>query len=682
MSSPTVHIAEQPDILGPDAEWRKLLADIVQGLTEDMLAIERLVGTATGSDEAVEKLMETLRKLEERQTAAVHLYEQHQAAWRAAISSQDRTLGELDSRLIELRANVEQSEGIAPSLKEQKEQIETLLTSLRQRVSQAKRDFQQTQAIEASINEAHQTELKSGPAKQNEDLGGQKKEQVEREVRHRARVDAFDPEAYRRREDLVSREKEQLTSEQDIETAARNSEAKNLQTLEMKIKQRDLQIQLLEEGRRTLDADVKQRDYRIQHLEERQRSLESDKNTRIQNLKADIKQKDFRIKALSGEQQSLESDLNSRIHTLEADIEKKDLRIQVSHDHRRSLESDLMLRNSRIQDLDEGCQSLENSKQEVVEENQRLSETIGELQEQNKQREQLFADSTESLRLTREANKRLTAQVNDQRKEVESFNDECNRLFAERNRLIADHDRRTAERADRMIHRDSLFSTANDATAEIEPGRSSHKRTHDEMDAEMEEAPSADESERMARRSGKAPDNTLSRRSQGTKVDPIATQSLGTLGSRGQGTATESSLGVQGGGTDALNIGNARQPPISGPGTQFQIEDVLKKDFTAPPIPQAILTRLRGQIREWDSSSYPWRKGTGRPSLRRCAHSATRRRATVWKDGDSYQACQHCIEARRLCVVADDGKVELLPFRKAQGTWSIGDEDYWLGSRT
>ena len=129
------------------------------------------------------------------------------------------------------------------------------------------------------------------------------------------------------------------------------------------------------------------------------------------------------------------------------------------------------------------------------------------------------------------------------------------------------------------------------------------------------------------------------------------------------------------------NIGQPRQPLFLRHGTTWRIEDVLNRHSTAHPIPQAVLTRLRGQIREWDLGTRLWRKG-GDVGDRRCAHSYSWKKGTAWKDDDSHQACLDCTEARRLCVVAAKGeRIELLPLCKDQDTWSIGDEDYWLVPR-
>lgn len=319
--------------------------------------------------------------------------------------------------------------------------------------------------------------------------------------------------------------------------------------------------------------------------------------------------------------------------------------------------------------------------------------------------------------------------------------EEFNELIEERNKQVEEKDvivgergklliivRETREEVDRIegINRD-LHSQIEVLTAQLHScrcsgDRISRKRSHGQMEIGGEEASS---SQHTARRLGKAREsppeiNTADRfveldDSFEALDEPARPASLGSTGQDdldaagpvdrrggiydsnagplntgpsnvGPSNASPSNASPSNAGPSNIgplpNIGQPRQPLFLRHGTTWRIEDVLNRHSTAHPIPQAVLTRLRGQIREWDLGTRLWRNG-GDLGERKCAHSYSRKRGTAWKDDNSHQACLECTGARRLCVVAArEGRIELLPLSKDQDTWSIGDEDYWLRPRT
>ncbi|KAL9071322.1 MAG: hypothetical protein Q9161_004338 [Pseudevernia consocians] len=241
--------------------------------------------------------------------------------------------------------------------------------------------------------------------------------------------------------------------------------------------------------------------------------------------------------------------------------------------------------------------------------------------------------------------------------ERDRLHEECNTLFADNIRLVTERDRLEEEIADISSHRDDLLHTAGESKAEIELITAQLQSCHCEVE----------------RPHGCA---TLNAWYGGWANGPSVEGSGSTA--RGQEVTTELKSGAQSQGTEdpnlgpCPNIGQPRQPLNLRHGSKWRSEDVLNKHSTADPIPQEVLTKLRGQVRAWDKGgSQLWRLGCQRGG-RKCADSVCRKKGTAWKDGDSHQACGNCSEAWRLCVVVDRGTIEVLPLHKDQDTLRRG----------
>lgn len=165
MSSLTSHVAEQPDILSADAEWRTSLSEVVKGLVGNMVGIKNLLLISTGNDKdaknqfaAVVKLEEVLTTLRARQEAAVVLLEHHRDKWNAAVTSQDGRLAQLKIQLEKLKHQIKESEGTAQSVNEQRQQAESHLASVTRDFAQAQAKLTKTQADDLSITQNHELE--------------------------------------------------------------------------------------------------------------------------------------------------------------------------------------------------------------------------------------------------------------------------------------------------------------------------------------------------------------------------------------------------------------------------------------------------------------------------------------------------------------------------------------------
>lgn len=300
----------------------------------------------------------------------------------------------------------------------------------------------------------------------------------------------------------------------------------------------------------------------------------------------------------------------------------------------------------------------------------------------------------------------LHGRVTSIEKERDDLNDECNRLFEENEGLTAEVARLSEDNGILVENRQHLRREFDEANANLDrlnarlqschcsDETASRKRNHRQMESDGDEASSAGHSDRIVRRMGKASELSVAGPSiAGNLVERLAKQ--GGVSSRWQGLTTEPASVDRSEGRHDLNagpstaprsnIGHPRQPLVLQSGTKWRIEEVLNKDSIAHPIPEAVLAKLRGQIEMWDGGNSAikqrWRKG-GDNGERKCAHSVFRKRKSAWENGDSHQACLNCRETRRLCVVAENGRIELLPLRRDQTSCSLGDENYWLEPMT
>ena len=302
-----------------------------------------------------------------------------------------------------------------------------------------------------------------------------------------------------------------------------------------------------------------------------------------------------------------------------------------------------------------------------------------------------------------ESSKKARTMLTDAQATIESLETGLSEVIERKNRIKADLQQnrtelsnlksvlrgkdRLEDELDNVIQqRDGLLEESNRDKAEIErltallrSGHSSNdrpyrKRPREVADSEEEETLAADHHERSIRRVGEAtlsvaPVNTVGASPSGDG-DPLEESVSPRLSrSREQATTTQPASGHQVG-----------QPPVFQLGTRWRIEDVLDKNFTAPPIPQAILKRLRTNIRVWDKQRDDWRTGS-KDRLPKCAKRFASRQGTQWVNGDCHRACSSCTDLKYLCVAVTKHHIEILPANGSSNS-ELGMEDsrYWLGS--
>lgn len=270
MSSPTLHVAEQPDILAADAELRKELIEVVGEVTELLPNIKNVIRLARGdADDAVNivgqttTLMNSLFRIEACQRVVGQQLERRKADWNVAINSRSGQLGDLDGRWEMLKNNVRQLEETFWSLKEQNTHTESTLTSLRQQVSSAEATLTETQLTEASIKVNCETkkkdldELERRLAKQEEALGDKDRELGASDAEHRASVKAFEAEEHNKTKDLNSREKVLDNRVKDFELT-RTSEEEKLTKWSTALDTRSEEVQGRENAAANTEVELQQ----------------------------------------------------------------------------------------------------------------------------------------------------------------------------------------------------------------------------------------------------------------------------------------------------------------------------------------------------------------------------------------------------------------------------------------
>ena len=422
-----------------------------------------------------------------------------------------------------------------------------------------------------------------------------------------------------------------------------------------------------------------------------------EKENVISKLRSEIAEQEKQAEKLHNDVTKRISSLDAKNQELKGEIEYKDARLSEIQQTEVSLRARLAHSREEVERTKTDLTNIETRKDELLATNKKLNEAVSSCRTGHSDvdliRRQVMNLERESVQL-RDLQRDLiglrdyvqegsdtpdtTANGNDDTiqeirhhydfiyNDRDKLNDECNIFFTERNRLTLDLETSKTEKADLQAENDHLNSAISDGKADLQrlnvqlrschcsAGSSTRKRTNDQLSSEEEEVTSSYHKRQVARRREMAPESA---------ADPAAVVAGPSLADHPL--------------NKSANIGQPRRPMALHPGSKWPIEDILSKDSTAHPIPQTIIAKLREHIREWDAGKQSWRKGF-EGGIRRCAHSSSRKRRTNWKDDDSLLACSDCTEAGRLCVVAEEGRIELLPVCKDQDTYGLGDERYWL----
>ena len=102
-----------------------------------------------------------------------------------------------------------------------------------------------------------------------------------------------------------------------------------------------------------------------------------------------------------------------------------------------------------------------------------------------------------------------------------------------------------------------------------------------------------------------------------------------------------------------------QQNPSAPNHSTWTIRDLRDPTYVPdPPIPTAVLSRLRAIFHDWDRRKIDWTKPrTGR----RCVETTTSKKACPWLHGEAFQ-CEHCKKRKELCAVVEKkGNLTLLP---------------------
>ena len=213
--------------------------------------------------------------------------------------------------------------------------------------------------------------------------------------------------------------------------------------------------------------------------------------------------------------------------------------------------------------------------------------------------------------------------------------------------------------------------------------RSSRKRRHEQVDSDEEELSSADEPDRLAPRSGKAPESRANLRAMGhsdalrnSVSSELPESSIQTT----SGPTTRSAVPVMNTtATRALGTANPTITPSDRVAFTFSVQDATLLNFSSDVLPTNVVQALVTKFRGWSAkTTFKWsiRQFT---TSRSCIEARLERKKSEWKDGPDY-ACDLCDRRMRLCVVVNGREQILLLPRKAAETVGEGpaDDAYWM----
>ena len=276
-------------------------------------------------------------------------------------------------------------------------------------------------------------------------------------------------------------------------------------------------------------------------------------------------------------------------------------------------------------------------------------------------------------------------------RERDDLNEECNKIFAEKNRLIVELDDLSVEKADLVVDRKFTEAELERLTAQLQSCHcsASRKRSYDQVDSGGEEASTAGQAERKARRLGKTPESPVNLNVVGPSVaDNSVEDSVSPRrpGSRGQEASSSAGPSID----DARPLMNTAAPralgrtdatitPSDGVAFTLLITDAKLGNFSSDVLPNEVLQALRRRFEDWGSRSrFTWAKVQSLKTVRGCIEARWDKKMSQWDDGLDY-ACALCVRRMRLCIVVHDAERVLLLPRKAAENEGRGPTDpmYW-----
>lgn len=127
-------------------------------------------------------------------------------------------------------------------------------------------------------------------------------------------------------------------------------------------------------------------------------------------------------------------------------------------------------------------------------------------------------------------------------------------------------------------------------------------------------------------------------------------------------------------GQDTTHLAQTDSQQTSAASATWSIRDIRDNTYVPnPPIPPAILKKLRNKMSLWDTAPRDW---TIPPRQRRCVEAMVAKKKAVWSHGEGHK-CDHCTKSRELCVVVgENAKITLLPVWES--SMSVEDDAYWM----
>ena len=524
---------------------------------------------------------------------------------------------------------------------------------------------------------------------------------------------------------------ESLCIEKDSQIQRRDSQIRDLQecrrSLESEDGRKDSEILDLMKRQKFLESEIEGRDSEILNLKEGLQSLESEVDGR-----------DSQILALDQGRQTLEAQNQKELNELQHELTAKQATVNsltTALTAQQAADQQLEQQTDIINSLNERLRASEAKYQKATEQSNEMSRKIEKVQSLARSLKSELQEANGSLQTAQECNTSLAEQADDKTKECNRLQDDIRHLqtvtIPEKEASIrnlydevADQDTQASD-VQRSLHqkiwgleaknsklqdyikeRESerkndlvgyalplslrmkltdVQDTMNIQTTELNrlmtrlqscrcsDERSSLKRQYDRVDDE-EEVSSPDRPARSARRLEKAPESAL-------RTTPVRTGPSGDTNPLDDAARPRTPAPREQGAAAGLNSRDELEQSLGFQhGTRWRIDDVLDKDFTADPIPQAILKKLRGKIRGWDKTRENWRAGSS-DRLPKCAESFSFKRGTHWVNDNCHRACSYCTDRRLLCVAVVNHHIEILPANgSVESGLDMADSRYWLGT--
>ncbi len=600
MNSSQGHVAEKLDFLDPECSWRKDMKIVVDRFTELLPLIKGLLcgpGDAAAQRELPEKFPIFSAKLEElilQLQSSLDELRQRKAEWESALSSRSGDMARLDRQVQDLFEETLRATEKLESRKSQTTQEGHALESLQLRVKNAEAELQRAQDEDASIRQSQANETRRLLEAEIR-LQDQEQALLQREEALTERSQKF--EDYQRAEEKYLEDKKLAMEQAQVE---HQKVLQEVQTREIAVGKTENEQEKAKTSLEKTSLDIKSAHSVLTRLANISKTGFDPSSAGWEAL-AD---------ALSERYPNLQEVCNTKQQTLDQAVQRNS-----------GLEAELESTTKTLRDMNilhtDQMKGYENYKYQVtsleskVSELEKLQPLVNKLKLREAQLGQAnnYTVMENELSAKNNAIERLQDQLTHAQAEIERFKlahfTEHTPRLGNGHGAEAQQDRQTSGVRNHI---------ADDMAPDLRAGQQisgARKRKAGDMDSDLS-------TEQQHPGAGNR------------RVDDTAP---GLSANQQRPSARNHST---------WSIGNLRDPTY--------VPD--------PPLPAAVLSRLRARFQDWDARKIDWTK----PRIgRRCAETVTSKKASLWSHGEAFQ-CEYCKKHKMLCVVVEKGgNLTLLP---------------------